>query len=161
MALEIERKFLLKDDSWRPSVTRTVALHQGYLGGDDHCSIRVRSDGERAYLNIKSKTLGVTRSEFEYEIPQTDACALLQQFCQGRSLTKRRHYVKVGDHEWEIDEFDGQNQGLVVAEIELDDPDEIFARPPWLGLEVSDDPRYYNSRLIEAPYRTWQASQTA
>lgn len=160
MATEIERKFLLLDDGWRSAVIRSEHFVQGYLAADARTSIRVRVAGDAAWLNIKGATLGVSRAEFEYAIPASDAHEMLALFCAERMLAKTRHFVPFGDHVWEIDEFEGRNAGLVVAEIELASVEEIFARPAWLGAEVSDDPRYYNSCLIEAPFDTWpEASQ--
>jgi adenylate cyclase len=155
MAIEIERKFLLTDESWRADVVRAVTMHQGYLGSDPQCSVRVRLAGTEAWLNIKSATLGIERLEFEYAIPLEDAATMLQYLCGARSLSKTRHYVIHGGHTWEIDEFDGDNRGLIVAEVELADAEEPFARPTWLGQEVSDDPRYYNVCLIDHPYTRW------
>lgn len=155
MATEIERKFLLRDERWRAAVARSETMHQGYLAGSEQCSIRIRITGKVAHLNIKSATLGITRSEFEYEVPLSDADVMLNSLCGDRTLDKTRHYVHHAGHEWEIDEFHGANAGLVVAELELGAVDEAFATPPWLGEEVSDDPRYYNSRLVERPFGSW------
>lgn len=155
MAIEIERKFLLRSDAWRGAVVRSVPMSQGYLAADPQCSVRVRRQGTEAFLNIKSATLGVERLEFEYPIPVADAETLLQQLCGGRMVIKTRHYVPCGRHTWEIDEFEGANRGLVVAEIELDHTDETFERPAWIGREVSDDRRYYNVCLLENPYSEW------
>jgi adenylate cyclase len=157
MAIEIERKFLLEDESWRAHVIRSVPMHQGYLGSDPQCSVRVRRAGDAAWLNIKSATLGIERLEFEYAIPLDDAETMLQRLCGARALSKTRHLVPHGGHTWEIDEFDGDNRGLIVAELELAHADEPFARPAWLGREVSDDPRYYNVCLIDHPYTQWDS----
>jgi adenylate cyclase len=160
MATEIERKFLLRNDDWRREVVRYEIMHQGYLSDDDRCSVRVRIADEKATLNIKSATLGVARSEFEYPLPLADARELLALFCRERSVHKVRYYVPRGRHVWEIDVFAGRNRGLTVAEIELARVDEFFDVPDWLGDEVSDDPRYYNSRLIDTPFEAWpEASQ--
>ncbi len=155
MATEIERKFLVRDDSWRSGVIRARRLRQGYLVSDAVRSVRVRIEGDEARLNIKSATVGVSRSEYEYPIPLADAEEILANLCGGRLLEKTRHFVRHGGHLWEIDEFAGANAGLVVAEVELDDAAETFDRPPWAGDEVSDDIRYYNARLVERPYSTW------
>ncbi len=155
MPIEIERKFLLANDTWRPQVTRYERLHQGYLTTEQACSVRVRIAGEAAFLNFKSATLGIARHEFEYPVPLADAREMLDLFCRGRALDKVRYYVPHGRHLWEIDVFEGRNLGLVVAEIELSDVAEVFARPTWLGREVSHDPRYFNSRLITAPFLSW------
>ncbi|MEQ8662441.1 MAG: CYTH domain-containing protein [Gammaproteobacteria bacterium] len=155
MGIEIERKFLLTDTRWRDAVTHSLAMRQGYLAADPACSVRVRLEGDAARLNIKSATLGIARQEFEYAIPCEDAQAMLASLCGERVLSKQRHFVEYGGHTWEIDEFDGANAGLIVAEIELTHADEPFARPPWLGAEVSDDPRYYNVCLVDHPFERW------
>lgn len=155
MATEIERKFLLKDARWRDEVVRSVHMQQGYLLASPECSVRVRLAGDSAHLNIKSATLGIERTEFEYVVPVGDARTMIDTLCGARTLSKVRHYVPCGRHEWEIDEFEGPNAGLVVAEIELGAADEPFERPPWLAAEVSADPRYYNVCLIDHPYGEW------
>jgi adenylate cyclase len=153
MPIEIERKFLLVDDSWRAAVSRSERLVQGYLGGE-RCSVRVRIEGDRANLNIKSRVAGMARSEYEYPIPVTDAEALLAEFCE-RAIDKVRHHVTFGGKHFEIDEFAGANAGLVMCEIELGSVDETFERPAWLGAEVTDDVRYYNAALVERPWSSW------
>ena len=158
MAREIERKFLLRDERWRAAVTRSRSLRQAYLNLEGPVSVRVRLDGVRANLNIKSATRGVTRTEFEYPIPRADAEELLEHLRVGAVIDKTRHEVDHRGHTWEIDEFAGENAGLIVAEIELDAADADFARPPWLGEEVSDDIRYYNVELALRPYRSWGAT---
>ena len=155
MALEIERKFLLRDDTWRSAVVRSLKLAQGYLDRSERCSVRVRLEGSEARLNIKSRTLGVSRLEYEYPIPADEAREMLRELCGGRVIEKTRHFVPAGAHTFEIDVFEGENAGLVVAEIELGAPDEHFERPPWLGAEVSLDVRYYNTSLIDQPYAHW------
>ena len=155
MATEIERKFLLKNDLWRDSVVKYIFFKQGYLVGSEKASVRVRIEGEQANMNVKSATLGVTRKEYEYSIPLEDAQELLNNLCQQPLIEKIRHYVYVGDHEWEIDEFKGDNQGLIVAEIELKDEMEEFNKPEWLGQEVSHEKKYYNSLLAKQPYKNW------
>lgn len=156
MGLEIERKFLIRDESWRQQVERSATMRQGYLTSDARCSVRVRVAGERGFLNIKSGTLGIQRSEFEYPIPAAEAEEMLDTLCEQPLLEKTRHFVRHGQHLWEIDEFAGDNAGLIVAEVELRHPDEPFARPDWLGEDVSQDIRYYNSQLARHPYRTWR-----
>ena len=155
MATEIERKFLVRNDAWKKEVTAKAEYLQGYLSTERSCSIRVRVEKDKARLNIKSATLGVTRSEYDYPIPVSEANEILRELCIRPLLKKTRFHVPYGDHTWEIDVFEGDNRGLVVAEIELSEPDEAFARPDWLGEEVSDDPRYYNVCLIKHPYRDW------
>ena len=153
MAIEIERKFLLKNDAWRAQAQRSVRMVQAYLGGE-RCSVRVRIEGEAAFLNLKSKDLGAKRLEFEYPVPVDEAEAMLAAF-GGPQVAKTRHYVVRGAHTFEIDVFSGDNAGLVVAEIELAAEDEAFERPDWLGAEVTDDPRYYNVALARNPFSTW------
>ena len=155
MGKEIERKFLLADEGWRTRVVRSITMRQGYLASAPDCSVRVRLEGEHANLNIKSATLGIERLEFEYSIPVDDAHAMLETLCAGRALSKTRHLVEWAGHTWEIDEFEDDNAGLLVAEIELQSADEAFEHPPWLGDEVSNDVRYYNVRLLENPYKDW------
>lgn len=154
MALEIERKFLLLSDAWRGLSTHSERMAQGYLGGT-HCSVRVRIAASGCFLNIKSRELGVQRLEFEYPVPLTDAEILLNQLCDGAALSKTRYFVPYHDVVFEIDEFDGANAGLVVAEVELTDAAQQFAKPAWLGKEVTDEARYYNSNLVNKPYSTW------
>ncbi len=158
MGKEIERKFLLRSDGWRAAIAKSVHLCQGYLdtGTGSACSIRVRVDGDEARLNIKSATLGTSRTEFDFPIPATDGQAILDELCRRPFIEKMRHYVEHAGHWWEIDVFEGDNAGLVVAEIELKHLDEAFVRPDWLGEEVSHDPRYYNVSLVQNPYRNWQ-----
>lgn len=155
MATEIERKFLVISDAWRAVAAPGVRFRQGYLSGTGKASVRVRVEGDAANLNIKSATLGVRRSEFEYPIPLDDANEMLDHLCSGGIVEKTRYLVTVGDHVWEVDVFEGQNDGLVVAEIELDHEDEGFERPAWAGEEVSHDQRYYNVYLADHPYPTW------
>lgn len=155
MGREIERKFLPSGEGWREGITESRRMRQGYLHNSERCSVRVRSDGRRAAINVKSGTLGVERSEFDYPIPLAEAERLLEGLCLKPLIEKTRHYVPVGGHTWEIDVFEGENAGLVVAEIELAAPDEPFERPPWLGAEVSDDPRYYNVCLVTHPFNSW------
>jgi adenylate cyclase len=155
VAIEIERKFLVEGDAWRRDVEKRAELRQGYLAVNDCCAVRVRLDDERARLNIKRATLDLRRHEYEYEIPLAEAREMLDLLCDGRQLVKTRHYLHHTGHLWEVDEFHGANAGLVVAEIELAAEDEVFARPPWLGKEVSGDPRYLNSSLAQRPYSGW------
>jgi adenylate cyclase len=147
MATEIERKFLVNGDAWRAVVTRSVAIRQAYLTRFDSMTIRIRIvDDTKAFLTIKSPQLGPVRSEFEYSIPAEDARALIAART-GLLIEKRRHIVQMGDARWEIDVFEGAHAGLVIAEIELPDASASFDRPPWLGEEVTGDPRYYNAHL--------------
>ncbi len=155
MGTEIERKFLLRDASWRNAISNSTHIIQGYLANTDRGSIRVRLENDSASLNLKSMTLGVTRSEFDYPIPATEASVILETLCMRPLIEKTRHHVEFGGCTWEIDEFRGDNAGLVVAELELAHADQPFTAPPWLGEEVSDDPRYYNVCLVEHPYCDW------
>ena len=158
MGQEIERKFLVLDEGWRKAVQRTVHYRQGYINDmhhDGRCSVRVRVGGGTAYLNIKSATLGISRHEFEYAIPAADANHMLNAFALGAVVEKTRFYVPNAGHTWEIDVFEGDNAGLIVAEIELQAVDETFSHPSWLGQEVTDDPRYYNVNLVSHPYQSW------
>lgn len=155
MATEIERKFLVTNDSWKEESTSSEEYIQGYLATERSCSIRIRIKKDRASLNIKSATLGISRNEYDYPIPLSEAREILQDLCIRPLLKKTRFLVPHGDHVWEIDVFEGDNEGLVVAEIELATPDEPFSRPGWLGEEVSDDPRYYNVCLVDHPYSKW------
>lgn len=167
MGTEIERKFLLVDDSWRADIGRSRRMEQGYLvdaaafeAGFARCSVRVRVAGESAWLNVKSARLGIERSEFEYPLPLADAEQMLQTLCRG-SVRKIRHFVEVEGHTFEIDEFLGDNHGLVVAELELVASDAPYPRPAWLGREVSRLPRYYNVNLIAYPFAQWTARERA
>ena len=167
MGIEIERKFLVTGDDWREAAHGLLAMAQGYLNdqaamdaGAQRASVRVRIAGDGASLNLKSREPGHTRQEFDYPIPVADARALLA-LCVGGIIGKRRHYVDYQDHLWEVDEFLGDNAGLVVAEIELNSADEAFARPPWLGIEITDSPRYYNLALAARPYALWSDAERA
>lgn len=153
MAHEIERKFLVQDESWREGAAGR-RMRQGYLSLDPDRTVRVRISGDRAWLNVKGRTEGVRRLEFEYPVPVDDAMALLA-LCGEAVVDKTRYLVHHGAHTWEVDEFHGDNAGLLVAEIELAHEDETFARPPWLGPEVSGDARYYNASLAQRPFRSW------
>lgn len=159
MATEIERKFLVTNDRWRDAVVRSAVYRQGYLESNPRVSIRVRIEDDQARLNIKSGTLGIERLEYEYPLPLADAEEMLDRLADGPLVEKTRHFVEHQGHTWEIDVFAGDNQGLVVAEIELSSPDEAFARPDWLGAEVSHEKRYYNVMLTRHPYRDWTAEE--
>ena len=155
MGLEIERKFRVVNDNWKSSVESRAVLKQGYLAASEDLAIRVRIEGEQAQLNIKGGTAGISRSEYEYDIPRADAEEMINRLVSGSVIDKTRYKVRCGDHIWDLDVFHGDNQGLVVAEIELEREDEDFLRPDWVGEEVSDDPRYFNASLIKHPYRDW------
>jgi adenylate cyclase len=167
VGVEIERKFLLRDDSWRAGISRSETIAQGYLvgaqalhDGSARSSVRARVAGDKAWLNIKAAVAGIERAEFEYAIPLADAQALLATLCDG-VLEKIRHHVHVGNALFEVDEFLGENEGLVVAEIELPAIDASFPHPVWLGAEVSALKRYYNVNLIAHPYRQWSPVERA
>lgn len=155
MAQEIERKFLVTGDAWRTQARASARYRQGYLSNEGPCSVRVRVSGADAYLNLKSATLDIVRTEYEYPIPVADAEEMLDRLCSGLLIEKTRHFVDYGGYTWEIDVFEGVNRGLVIAEIELERVDAEFPRPPWAGAEVSDDPRYYNVYLAHTPYTRW------
>ena len=155
MAIEIEHKFLLNDESWREKVKKAIIFKQGYLSSIPTTSIRVRISDEQAWLNIKSATIGNKRMEFEYEIPLTDANQIIELLCKKPIIEKTRHYVENENNTWEIDEFHGENQGLIVAEIELDSETQPFTIPEWIGQEVTQDIRYYNNNLAVNPYNSW------
>lgn len=155
MGIEIERKFLITNNSWREIADTGTAYRQGYLIGAKQASVRVRIEGDKAFLNIKGMTLGVTRQEYQYPIPVNEANDLLNTLCEKPLIEKTRYKLPYAGHEWEIDVFAGENRGLVVAEVELAAEDESIELPPWIGIEVSDDPRYYNVNLVKHPYSTW------
>ena len=165
MGIEIERKFLVTDETWKSRAERSVRMAQGYLNdlaavasGTQQCSMRVRIAGDAAFLNIKSREPGPQRQEFDYPIPVADAEALLK-LASGGLIDKGRHYVTHAGHLWEVDEFLGDNSGLVVAEIELDAVDEAFAKPDWIGDEVTELQRYYNLALADRPFSVWREDE--
>ncbi len=155
MAVEIERKFLVVDDSWRQHVRSQTRIVQGYLAHTQTTTVRVRIKGEAAYLTIKGTSSGISRSEYEYPIPVTDAEAMLAEMASGPVIDKVRHFIDVGGLTWELDVFAGDNAGLVMAEVELSDDAQSFTLPDWAGLEVSGDDRYYNVNLAAHPFREW------
>lgn len=155
MSLEIERKFLVRSPDWRAQSAGSESLRQGYLANTRACSVRVRIAGKRSWLSVKGMQPGRVRPEYEYEIPERDATGMLASMIDGPAIEKIRHRVEVGGHRFEVDEFQGANRGLVVAEIELAAADEAFERPQWLGDEVTDDARYYNFRLVDEPFGQW------
>ena len=152
MPVEIERKYLVIGDKWKQG--KPVRICQGYLNRDKERTVRVRISGEKAFLTIKGMNIGATRAEYEYEIPVSHAEALLK-ICDGPVLEKNRYVVVFDNMKWEVDEFLGENEGLIVAEVELTSTDQSFNCPQWLGREVTDDPRYYNSNLCIHPFRKW------
>lgn len=154
MASEIERKFLVNRESW-PAPAGGVVYRQGYLSVEPERTVRVRRAGADGFITIKGVTRGVERLEFEYAIPSRDADLLLDQLCLKPLIEKKRFRIEHAGHVWEVDEFFGDNQGLLLAEIELPASDTHFDLPPWAGAEVSDDPRYFNSNLVREPYTRW------
>jgi CYTH domain-containing protein len=152
MTREIERKFLVKEGTWRNE--KGTEYRQGYLNSAKERIVRVRTINDKGYLTIKGLTVGATRMEFEYEIPRRDAEAMLV-ICEKPLIEKTRYEVPAGGFVWEIDVFGGENQGLIVAEVELVSEDQAFPKPAWVGEEVTGDPRYFNSNLIKKPYTKW------
>jgi len=168
MGIEIERKFLVTSDAWRAQAERSQRMVQGYLidaslvqsQTGTRCSMRVRVGGDQAWLNIKSATLGVARQEYDYPIPVDDAERMLRDFCNG-VVEKVRHYVPHVGLIFEVDEFLGDNAGLIVAEVELQSADQTIDRPVWLGHEVTQHLRYYNLNLLQHPYSRWNERERA
>lgn len=154
MAKEIERKFLIAGDGWK-GLTEGVFYHQGYLCSGPERSVRVRIAGDHGYLTVKGATTGATRNEYEYEIPLADARDMLDNLCPQPQIEKKRYTIIHQGSTWEIDEFSGANQGLIIAEIELTSEDQSFELPDWVGREVTGDVKYYNAVLCAAPYTTW------
>lgn len=154
MGVEIERKFLVAGDGWRLGA-EGLAYRQGYLTTDPDRTVRVRLAGDRGYLTVKGRPQGLVRAEFEYPIPPDDAHALLDRLCLKPLIEKTRYRVAHGGRVWEVDEFHGENEGLVVAEVELDDATAAVDLPGWVGREVSSDPRYSNASLVARPFTRW------
>jgi adenylate cyclase len=155
MPQEIERKFLVLDDSYKKGAFKKVRYRQGYLASRPKTTVRIRVAGEEAFITVKGPTKGITRLEFEYPIPLEHGETMLNTLCGQPLIEKDRYTVIYQGHEWVVDEFFGANGGLVVAEIELDSESSEFSHPEWLGKEVSDDPRYHNSKLQKHPYSDW------
>jgi adenylate cyclase len=154
MGTEIERKFLVEGDAWH-QLARGVRYRQGYLSTVKERTVRVRTMGDKGYLTVKGVSKGVSRAEFEYEIPLEDADAMLDGLCERPLIDKTRYKIPYNGLTWEVDEFHAENEGLVVAEVELEGEDQDVDKPDWAGAEVSDDPRYFNANLIAHPYRDW------
>lgn len=154
MGIEIERKFLLKNEDWRLEVKSNTTIKQGYLNSYKERTVRVRVRGDKGYLTIKGKSVNASRQEFEYEIPVSDAESLLL-LCENPIIEKVRYLVLFDAKIWEIDEFDGVNKGLILAEIELESEEEKFRSPSWVGKEVTQDTRYFNSNLTHHPFSTF------
>lgn len=155
MPHEIEHKYLVRKDAWKPSAPG-VLYRQGYLSSVKERVVRVRIAGDKGYLTVKGLTTGVTRLEFEYAIPLADASIMLDQLCERPLIEKTRYVEEFKGHRWEIDEFHGDNAGLVIAEVETASASEAYAVPLWAAAEVSDDPRYFNSNLVLNPYKNWK-----
>ena len=155
MAIEIERKFLLKNDDWKSETLEGMRISQGYLNTQPERTVRVRVIGDNAFLTIKGKTQGTVRQEYEYAIPVEDGEQLLM-LCERPLIEKVRYRIPVAAHTWEIDEFQGENEGLVIAEVELAEEGEEVTLPGWVGEEVSHDARYFNAALIKDPYTKWR-----
>jgi len=156
MPTEIERKFLVTGDSWRSTATGE-SYCQGYIAttAPGH-SVRVRIAGEKAYLTIKGPSNGLSRAEFEYAIPLGDAKEMLETLCDRPLIEKTRYRLPIGPVVWEIDEFKGENAGLLIAEVELQSEDQTIELPDWVGQDVSGNPRYYNASLVKRPYSQWR-----
>lgn len=157
MGQEIERKFLLSNDAWRVNALG-IQYRQGYLNSAKERTVRIRTVGDQAFLTIKGISVGATRAEYEYPMPLDDCNALLDNLAEKPLIEKKRYKIKRGDLVWEIDEFFGDNRGLIVAEVELQSEDQPYDKPDWIGQEVTGDPRYFNSNLIKLPFNRWQAA---
>lgn len=155
MGVEIEKKFLLAGNDWK-ELAEGTSYRQGYLSSVKERTVRVRTIRDKGFLTIKGISVGATRLEYEYEIPFEEADELLNELCEKPLIEKNRYKVNIGEHTWEIDEFFGENEGLVVAEIELESEKQEFIKPQWVGEEVTGDPRYFNSNLIKNPFRHWK-----
>lgn len=161
MGVEIERKFLIRedtDDSWLKKA-HGIPYVQGYLSREPGRTVRIRIAGDKAYLTIKGEVQGISRAEFEYAIPVEDAHAMLP-LCDGPLIDKTRHLIPHGGHVWEVDVFHGNNEGLIIAEIELEKETQEIPMPEWVGKEVTGDRRYYNSSLAVHPFMVWQEEET-
>jgi adenylate cyclase len=155
MAREIERKFLIRNETWRAVAEEETLYRQGYLNSSKECTVRVRIAGDRAFLTIKGLTVGATRAEYEYEIPVTDCSEMIEALAEKPIIEKKRSIIHVDGFVWEVDEFLGANKGLIVAELELEDESQSFHKPDWIGEEVTDDPKYYNANLVKNPFTQW------
>lgn len=154
MSVEIERKFLVLGNDWK-KLGPAVAIRQGYLSSQRDRVVRVRIEGQGATLTIKGRVTGISRGEWEYPIPVVEADELLNGLCERPLIEKTRTRIVHAGMVWEVDEFFGENQGLVVAEIELESEAQTFAKPDWVGVEVTDDARYFNANLLRHPFSAW------
>jgi len=153
MAKEIERKFLITGDEWRKQAVG-ISYKQGYLSTEKERTVRVRTNGSKGFLTIKGLTVGATRQEFEYEIPLSEALEILD-LCEKPIIEKKRYKINFGGFTWEIDEFFGENEGLLLAEVELNSENQKFEKPAWIGKEVTNDHRFYNASLVKNPFTKW------
>ncbi len=156
MAIEIERRFLVADETWRESSESHERFVQGYILNSEEKCVRIRIAGDSAWITVKGGSDALNRLEFEYSIPLDDARTMIDTLCDDRVIDKIRHRISQGDLTWEVDVFSGPNSGLVIAEVELPTAETPFAHPPWLGEEVSHDPRYLNARLLRNPWPSWR-----
>jgi adenylate cyclase len=154
MGKEIERKFLVIGERYR-SLAKGARYRQGYLSTVKERTVRVRTVDHQGTLTVKGISVGATRSEYEYEIPAVDADEMIDHLCEKPIIEKNRYKIPLGDVTWEVDEFLGANQGLMVAEVELESEDQTFVRPDWIGEEVTSDPKYFNANLVARPFSTW------
>ncbi len=154
MPKEIERKFLILNETWREGA-QGVSYRQGYLCRDKERVVRLRAAGDKAFLTVKGLTVGASRAEYEYEIPLADCLVMLDTLAEKPLIEKTRYRIPYAGLIWEVDEFFGENSGLIVAEVELEQEDQTLAKPPWIGEEVTGDPRYYNSNLMVLPFSRW------
>jgi len=155
MGQEIERKYLVKDDTYK-TLSKGILYHQGFLNTDKDRIVRVRIVKNKAWLTIKGNSTGITRQEFEYEIPVEDAEYMISKLCEKPVISKKRYRIQQGSFIWEVDEFLNENEGLVIAEIELDAEDQAFDIPDWIYKEVTGDEKYYNAFLIKHPFNSWK-----
>jgi adenylate cyclase len=155
MATETERKFLVKSDNWR-NLAPGILYRQGYIASSEARTVRIRVAGDLGYITIKGVSVGISRSEFEYAIPVEDAMEMLDTLCDRPLIEKYRHKIAIGPLVWEVDEFLGENQGLIMAEVELSDAQQEITLPEWIGTEVSGDPRYFNANLAKHPFSKWK-----
>jgi len=157
MKTEIERKFLVVGDGWRTAAGAGERYEQGYISCDpEKITVRVRLAEKKGFLTLKGPSEGISRSEMEYEIPGDEARYMLEHFCGERIVSKTRCCLEINGLQWEIDEFSDANQGLILAELELETEDQPFEKPDWLGVEVSHDPRYFNAELSQNPFSEWK-----
>ncbi len=154
MATEIERKYLVKNADWKALATGT-AYRQGYLSTVKERTVRARTIKDKGYITVKGIAAGATRVEYEYEIPMEDANSMLDNLCEQPIIEKKRYVIEYEGLTWEVDEFNGENHGLIVAEVELSDENQTISLPDWIGEEVTGDPKYFNSNLVKLPYSKW------